>query len=72
MSKARICDRCGKVCKSISGMIKMEMSSYISMDTVSGTQGKSLDLCEQCFEEFGVWASEIFLKEAADEQSTEM
>lgn len=63
MSKARICDRCGKVCKSISGMIKMEMSSYISMDTLSGTQSNSLDLCEQCFEEFGAWTSEIFLRE---------
>lgn len=63
MSKARICDRCGKVCKNISGMIKMEMSSYISMDTLSGTQSNSLDLCEQCFEEFGAWTSEIFLRE---------
>lgn len=61
MSKARICDRCGKVCKSISGMIKMEMRSYITMDTLSDVKGKSLDLCEQCFEEFGVWTSEIFL-----------
>lgn len=68
MSKARICDRCGKVCKSISGMIKMKMISYISMDSVSGTQSKSLDLCEQCFEEFGVWTSEIFLREAENDK----
>ena len=67
MSKARICDRCGKVCKSISGMIKMEMISYVSMYKVSGTQSKSLDLCEQCFEEFGVWTSEIFLREAEND-----
>lgn len=67
MSKARICDRCGKVCKSISGMIKMEMISYISMDTVSGTKSKSLDLCEQCFEEFGAWTSEIFTREAEND-----
>lgn len=68
MSKARICDRCGKVCKSISGMIKMEMSSYISTDTVSDVGVNSLDLCEQCFEEFGVWTSEIFLREAENDK----
>lgn len=67
MSKARICDRCGKVCKSISGMIKMEMSSYISMDATLDAKGKSLDLCEQCFEEFGVWTSEILLREAEND-----
>lgn len=67
MSKARICDRCGKVCKSISGMIKMEMRSYISMDTLSDVKPKSLDLCEQCVEEFGVWTSEIFLREAEND-----
>lgn len=68
MSKARICDRCGKVCKSISGMIKMEMSPYITMDTVLDVKGKSLDLCEQCVEEFGVWTSEIFLREAENDK----
>ena len=67
MSKARICDRCGKVCKSVSGMIKMEMSSYISMDAALDAKSNSLDLCEQCFEELGVWTSEILLREAADE-----
>ena len=68
MSKARICDRCGKVCKSIDGMIKMEMRSYISMDTLSDVKPKPLDLCEQCFEEFGVWTSEIFLREAENDK----
>lgn len=68
MSKARICDRCGKVCKSIDGMIKMEMSSYVSMDTLLGAHGKSIDLCEQCFEEFGIWTSEIFLREAENDK----
>ena len=67
MSKARICDRCGKVCKSIDGMIKMEMCSYISMDSLSGVGNKSLDLCEQCFEEFCVWTSEVFLREAEND-----
>lgn len=67
MSKARICDRCGKVCKSVSGMIKMEMSSYISMDAALDAKCKSLDLCEQCFEEFGVWTSEIFSREAEND-----
>ena len=68
MSKARICDRCGKVCKSIDGMIKIEMRSYISMDSLSDVGNKSLDLCEQCFEEFGVWTSEIFLREAENDK----
>lgn len=54
MSKARICDRCGKVCNSIDGMIKIEKRSYISMDSLSDVGCSSLDLCEQCFEEFGV------------------
>ncbi len=68
MSKARICDRCGKVCKSIDGMIKIEMRSYISMDTLSDVGCNSLDLCEQCLEEFGVWTSEIFLREAENDK----
>ena len=68
MSKARICDRCGKVCKSISGMTKMEMRSYISMDSLSDVGVNSLDLCEQCFEEFGVWTSEILLREAENDK----
>ena len=63
MSKARICDRCGKVCKSVSGMMKMKMSPYISIDAALDSNCQSLDLCEQCFEEFGAWTSEIFLKE---------
>lgn len=68
MSKARICDRCGKVCKSIDGMIKIEMRAYTSVDTISGVGCSSLDLCEQCFEEFGVWTSEIFLREAENDK----
>jgi hypothetical protein len=48
-------------------MIKMEMRSYISMDTLSDVKPKSLDLCEQCVEEFGVWTSEIFLREAEND-----
>lgn len=67
MSRARVCDRCGKVCKRVSGMIKMEMSPYISIDAASDPKSNSLDLCEQCFEEFNVWISEIFLKEAAED-----
>jgi hypothetical protein len=48
-------------------MIKMEMSSYISMDAALDAKCKSLDLCEQCFEEFGAWTSEIFLREAEND-----
>lgn len=63
MSKARICDRCGKVCKNVSGMMKMNMSPYISTEAALETKSNSLDLCEQCFEEFGAWISEIFSRE---------
>jgi hypothetical protein len=49
-------------------MTKMEMRSYISMDSLSDVGVNSLDLCEQCFEEFGVWTSEILLREAENDK----
>ena len=68
MSKAKICDRCGKVCKSVSGMIKIEMRPYITFEAVLDAKCKSFDLCEQCIDELDVWISEIFLREAADDK----
>ena len=67
MSKAMICDRCGKVCKSVSGMKKIEMSPYITFGAAIDAKAQSVDLCEQCFDEFGEWMSEILRREMGDD-----
>ena len=67
MSKAMICDRCGKVFKKISGAKKIEITSYITFGATLDGNAQSVDLCEQCFDEFGAWMSEILRREMGDD-----
>ena len=67
MSKALVCDRCGKVCKSVSGMKKIEITSYITFAAALEANNHSLDLCEQCFDEFNEWITEILRREMGDD-----
>ena len=67
MSKAMVCDRCGKVFKKISGAKKIVITSYITFGATLDGKAQSLDFCEQCFDEFEKWTSEIFRREMGDD-----
>lgn len=50
MSKALLCERCGKVVTKASEMNRMDIAPYVSMRAVSCSNVKGCDLCLECTE----------------------
>lgn len=50
MSKAILCDRCGKAIQKAGQMFEINVAPYVSMRAVSGSNVKTADLCEDCTE----------------------
>ena len=50
MSKAILCDRCGKAIKKAGQAFEINIAQYVSMRAVSASNVKTADLCEDCTE----------------------
>lgn len=50
MSKAIICDRCGKAIKEPKGISKLEVYNYISFTSVNASEVITKDICKECLD----------------------
>lgn len=48
MSKAILCDRCGKAIQKAGQMFEINVAPYVSMRAVSASNVETADLCENC------------------------
>lgn len=48
MSKAILCDRCGKAIQKAGQMFEINVAPYVSMRVVSSSNVETADLCEDC------------------------
>lgn len=48
MSRAILCDRCGKAVQKAGQMFEINVAPYVSMRAVSASNVETADLCEDC------------------------
>lgn len=50
MSKAIVCDRCGKAIKEPKDISKLEVYNYISFTSVNASEVITKDICKECLD----------------------